>query len=138
MSGLAPEAINALVAQAVSARKNAYTPYSRFAVGAALLSQSGQKAWGCNIENISYGLTMCAERVAIGVAVQAGLTDFIAIAIVSDSQQPIMPCGACRQVLAEFNPSLLVISSTLTGMVIQSRLDILLPWAKQGILESVT
>lgn len=138
MSELSPETINALVAQAVNARKHAYAPYSKFAVGAAILAESGQSALGCNIENVSYGLTICAERVAVGVAVQAGITDLVAIAIVSDSERPVMPCGACRQVLAEFNSSLMVISSTLGGKSSQTRLDVLLPHSRQGILESST
>jgi cytidine deaminase len=89
---------------------------------------------GCNVENISFGLTMCAERVAIGQAIAAGVTDFAAIAIASDSSEPVVPCGACRQVLAEFAPNLRVLSSTLSGASCEFSLAVLLPAPAQGIL----
>ena len=87
------------------------------------------------MENISFGLTMCAERVAVGAAVAGGTRDFRLLAIVADSKDPIVPCGACRQVLAEFNPSLRIISSTLGGQTAEFRLDELLPKPTQGILQ---
>jgi cytidine deaminase len=90
-----------LIQSAREARKLAYTPYSNFAVGAALLASDGRVFTGCNVENVSFGLTMCAERVALGVAVAAGATSFDVVAVVSDSKEPVMPCGACRQVMAE-------------------------------------
>ncbi len=83
-------------------RESAYAPYSKFKVGAALLAASGEIVTGCNIENASYGLTMCAERVAVFKAVSEGFRDFEAIAVVADSPRPTAPCGACRQILWEF------------------------------------
>lgn len=91
-----------LIQQAIEARKQAYAPYSRFQVGAALLS-GGKIYRGCNVENVSYGLTNCAERTAIFKAVSEGNTKIDAIAIVADTDGPVSPCGACRQVLAEFS-----------------------------------
>ena len=89
-----------LLESAVEARKNAHSKYSKFSVGSALLTEDGSVFLGCNVENASYGLTICAERVALTSAVAAGHKYFQAIAIVADSLAA--PCGACRQVLAEF------------------------------------
>ena len=123
-----------MVAKAIEARLRAYAPYSGFQVGAALLTEDGRVFSGGNVENISFGLTMCAERVAIGSAVQAGATKFTLLALVSDSQEPVAPCGACRQVLAEFNPKLPIVSTTLAGRVQHFALAELLPMSRQGIL----
>lgn len=90
------------------ARERAYAPYSKFAVGAALLADSGEIFTGCNVENVSFGLTICAERVAVSTAVQAGCRQFSGIAVVADTESPAIPCGACRQFLAEFNPALAI------------------------------
>jgi cytidine deaminase len=98
----------ALVLQARAAQRQAYAPYSNFQVGAALEALDGTIYIGCNVENASYGLTNCAERVAIGAAVSAGRRRFRKIVIVSDSDPPAAPCGACRQVLLEFGAGLLV------------------------------
>src|SRR5882762_2288030 len=95
-----------LVERAWAARTRSYAPYSKFAVGAALLAESGDVYSGCNVENISFGLTICAERSAVVAAVQAGCRRFSGIAIVADTDSPLLPCGACRQFLAEFEPSL--------------------------------
>ncbi len=89
---------------------------------------------GCNVENISFGLTICAERACVAAAVTAGEIDFETILIVADSVDPVMPCGACRQVLAEFAPTLRVISSTANGQMVENDLSILLPASRQGIL----
>lgn len=115
-------------------RERAYAPYSQFKVGAALIAADGRIFTGCNVENISFGLTMCAERVAIGHAIAEGVTDFIAIAIVADTALPVSPCGACRQVLAEFNPQLTVHLGTVEGARETFRLSELLPRASTGIL----
>ena len=88
------------IQRAVQARQWAYAPYSQFAVGAALRSAAGQIWNGCNVENGSYGLTICAERVSVGTAVAAGVRQFTGIAVAATG--PATPCGACRQVLAEF------------------------------------
>lgn len=104
-----------LIKNAYDAMKKAYAPYSKFSVGAALLSADGQMFTGCNVENISYGLTICAERSAVCKAVSYGVTEFSAIAIVTDAKKPVSPCGACRQVLAEFSKDLTVIMATVSG-----------------------
>lgn len=117
----------ALIAAARQARRNAYVPYSGFGVGAALQTRSGRVFIGCNVENASYGLTLCAERVAVAIAVSEGERDFGAIAIVS--REAAMPCGACRQVLAEFNADLRVIVADLEGNGHQFCLSELLPEA---------
>ena len=93
---------DSLIELAKKARSHAYAPYSGFAVGAAALAPDGRVFLGCNIENASYGLTNCAERTAIFSAVAAGVQRFAALAVVADGELPCSPCGACRQVIAEF------------------------------------
>lgn len=115
-------------------RRNAHSPYSGFAVGSALLCADGSVFSGCNVENLSFGLTMCAERVAVGAAIAAGKREFQCLAIVADSDEVISPCGACRQVLAEFNPGLAIVSANLSGKVLEFSLGQLLPRAATGIL----
>ena len=100
-----------LMKMAIEARQNAYAPYSHFAVGAALLAKSGRVYIGCNIENASYGLTCCAERNAIFAAVGAGERRFKMLAVAADSPEPVAPCGACRQVIAEFGIPLVVMGN---------------------------
>jgi cytidine deaminase len=122
------------IAAARAVRELAYAPYSNFKVGAALVSTDGRVFTGCNVENISYGLTMCAERVALGRAMAEGVHEFSAVAIVADTDKPVSPCGACRQVLAEFAPDLRVILTTLDGKIEEFSLSQLFPRASTGIL----
>jgi cytidine deaminase len=107
--------IRELIKKAEFARKNSYSPYSNFSVGAALLTEGGQIFTGCNIENVSYGLSNCAERTAIFKAVSEGYRNFKAIAVVADTENPVPPCGACRQVINEFGENILVIMANLKG-----------------------
>lgn len=104
-----------LLARAKDAQQHAYVPYSHYRVGAALLTATGKVYSGCNIENASYGLTICAERTALFKAISEGERDFDAIAVVVDGQTLAAPCGACRQVLAEFAPSMRCILGNSQG-----------------------
>lgn len=122
-----------LIAAAWEARDKAYAPYSGFKVGAALLGAKGQIFPGCNVENISYGLTNCAERVAVGAAVAAGSLEFDKVAVVADTSTPISPCGACRQVLAEFGVKTVILANRTDHVVFS--LNELLPRASTGILD---
>jgi cytidine deaminase len=97
-----------LVARALALRQNAYAPYSRFRVGAALLAADGRVFDGCNVENAAYGVSLCAERGALASAVAAGCRDFTALAVASTGPEPCVPCGVCRQALCEFAPNLTV------------------------------
>ena len=124
-----------LVAQAIEVAGRAYAPYSRFRVGAALVGKDGRIFTGCNVENISFGLTICAERNAVFAAVAAGCREFERIVIVADTAVPASPCGACRQVLAEFNPDLEVVLATFGGKRETFRLSELLPRPCAGILD---
>jgi len=118
---------NKLVAAANEAKKKAYAAYSNFRVGAALLTKEGDVFAGCNVENSSYGLTICAERNAVFRAVAGGKRHFQAIAIASDDPGFITPCGACRQVLAEFAPHLEIILTNRKGKKKVTSLDKLFP-----------
>lgn len=125
---------DSLLQSASEARLKAYAPYSNFLVGAALLARDGRVFQGCNVENLSYGLTICAERSALYQAVAAGAQEFVAMAIVAASEEPISPCGACRQVMAEFG-DYRVMSATLDGRLFESTVAALLPRAQTGILD---
>jgi cytidine deaminase len=109
------------------ARKHAHAPYSHFAVGAALETDDGQLIVGSNVENATYGLSMCAERVALFKALSDGRRNFIRIAVVADTSQPTSPCGACRQLLWEFAGDLEVILGNLERETARHRLLELLP-----------
>jgi cytidine deaminase len=124
-----------LVTQAREVAGRAYAPYSRFHVGAVLVGQDGRIFAGCNVENISFGLTICAERNAVFAAVAAGCREFAKIVIVADTAVPASPCGACRQVLAEFNPDLEMVLSNFRGLSERFRLSELLPRPCAGILD---
>jgi cytidine deaminase len=116
-----------LIDQAIAARRRAYVPYSSFPVGAALLTRSGKIYTGCNVENASYGLTVCAERVAILKAVSEGETEFEALAVATNIAGS--PCGACRQVMAEFAPDMPVLIADLSGRAAETNVADLLPLA---------
>jgi cytidine deaminase len=118
--------LDALLAEARAARERAYAPYSRFTVGAAVATDAGTFA-GANVENASYSLAICAERVAAASAVAAGARRIDAVAVVGSSSRPTPPCGACRQFLYEFNPGATVVSEGPDGARTRWRLSELLP-----------
>ena len=120
--------IQNLMNRAIKARENAYCPYSYFAVGAALLCEDGTLYEGCNIENASYGLTNCAERTAIFKAVSEGHIKFKALAVVADTEGPCAPCGACRQVMAEFKIPLIIMGNLMGNIKIVT-IEELLPFS---------
>lgn len=122
-----PAAVEALVAAAVAVRAHAYAPASRFRVGAAVQAADGRVFVGCNVENASYGLTICAERAAVFAAVAAGVRRIDAVAIATDLPEPARPCGACRQVLVEFGADMAVVLAGRDGARRLLRLDELLP-----------
>ena len=124
-----------LVTQAIEVARRAYAPYSKFLVGAVLVGKDGRIFAGCNVENISFGLTICAERNAVFAAVAAGCRDYEKIVIVADTEVPASPCGACRQVLAEFNPDLKVVLANFRGQSETFPLSELLPRPTAGILD---
>lgn len=117
-----------LISEAKKARKSSYSPYSNFKVGAALLAKSGKVYTGTNVENSSFGLGVCAERLALFKAVSSGEKDFTKIAIIASGEKPITPCGLCRQVLFEFSPNMKVICSNLKGKVKRFTLKQFLPY----------
>jgi cytidine deaminase len=118
-----------LIGEAIRVRKNAYAPYSHYQVGAALLGKSGRIYTGCNVENASFGATICAERVAAVKAVSEGETGFEAIVVAVNGPEPGSPCGICRQFLAEFGTSLKLILVNLDGAKIETSLEQFLPRA---------
>ncbi|KSU85801.1 MULTISPECIES: cytidine deaminase [Fictibacillus] len=119
-----------LVREAVTARDRAYVPYSKFQVGAALLTKDGKVYHGCNIENAAYSVTNCAERTALFKAVSEGDKEFSALAVVADTKRPVPPCGACRQVISELCPSdMKVYLTNLQGDILETTVEELLPGA---------
>lgn len=116
-----------LVQKALKARQKSYAPYSKFSVGAALEAEDGTIFLGCNVENASYGLCICAERVALVKAVSEGKTRFRRLAIVADTKAPVTPCGMCRQMLFEFCPDLELILANTMGASEKTTLSKLLP-----------
>ena len=120
--------IQKLIDRAIVAREKTYSPYSHFGVGAALLCEDGAIYEGCNIENASYGLTNCAERTAIFKAVSEGHTKFKALAVVADTEGPCAPCGACRQVMGEFNIPIIIMGN-LKGDIEVVSTEALLPFS---------
>lgn len=127
---LTDDVVAALRGSARDAMAAAYCPYSNFAVGAAVLCADGSVFTGCNVENASYGLTVCAERSAIFAAVAASHLDIVAIALVTSSPTIARPCGACRQVIAEFSPAarpIAVVSESLSGEFVVETIEDLLP-----------
>ena len=110
--------IQKLIDRAIVAREKTYSPYSHFGVGAVLVCEDGSIYEGCNIENASYGLTNCAERTAIFKAVSEGHTKFKALAVVADTEGPCAPCGACRQVMAEFKIPLIIMGNLMGNIKI--------------------
>lgn len=118
-----------LVAAATAVLRHAHSPYSRIRVGAALRARDGRTFTGCNVENASYGLTLCAERAAVVKAVSEGAREFDSIAIATSLAPALMPCGACRQVLFEFAPSLRVVVVGTDGRRVETTLAELLPTA---------
>lgn len=119
-----------LIEEATKGREFAYVPYSKFKVGAALLSKDGEVFQGCNIENSGYSMTNCAERTAIFKAISQGVTEFSAIAVIAETNGPVSPCGACRQVLSEFCASdMPVYLTNLKGDVQETTVAQLLPGA---------
>jgi cytidine deaminase len=116
-----------LIHAAAAVRLHAFAPYSRFRVGAAVRGASGHIHTGCNVESASFGLTCCAERVALFKAVSEGEREIVAVAVVTDVSPPAAPCGACRQVLFEFGADMAVIRANLAGERVDAVMRDLLP-----------
>ncbi|MBA2869852.1 cytidine deaminase [Anoxybacillus calidus] len=122
--------INQLIEEAKKAREYAYVPYSKFKVGAALLTKEGKVYRGCNIENAAYSMCNCAERTALFKAYSEGDKEYTALAVIADSPRPVPPCGACRQVISELcSPEMKVILTNLKGDITELTVRELLPGA---------
>ncbi|MBL7996023.1 cytidine deaminase [bacterium] len=118
-----------LIKEAIRARENAIATYSDFRVGSVVVTRSGKVFTGCNVENSTYGLTMCAERVAIFKALSEGEREFTKIAVAADTPQPCYPCGACRQIIWDFAPDAEIICANLHGQIEVFRAGDLIPHA---------
>ncbi|UFU01267.1 cytidine deaminase [Radiobacillus kanasensis] len=127
-----------LIKEANKIREKAYVPYSKFSVGAALLTKSGKVYHGCNIENAAYPVSLCAERVAIFKAISDGEYEFDQLAVVADTERPVPPCGSCRQVMSEFfAKDMMIHTSNLQNVIKSVTMDELLPFSfSQDDLES--
>ncbi len=124
----------ALVAAAINMRRQAYAPYSKFRVGAALIDEQNRLFTGCNVENASYGATCCAERTAVFKAISEGARQIKRLAVVGDQPDPCMPCGICRQVMAEFaSPDFVLLAASPDGRFTSWTLEALLPGAFTGM-----
>ncbi len=119
--------IDELISKAKEAMENSYSPYSHFKVGAVLLTKSGKLYTGTNVENASYGLTICAERVAMTKAVSEGDKDFDTLVVIADTDTPVSPCGACRQFMAEFGNFKVILVNT-KGEIKETTVEELLPY----------
>lgn len=121
-----------LIEEAIKMRERAYVPYSKFPVGAALLSQSGKVYTGCNIENAAFPVTCCAERVAIFKAIADGESAFSEMAVAADTRRPVPPCGSCRQVMAEFfSPQMNIHLTNLDNEIKTVTVEAILPFSFQ-------
>jgi cytidine deaminase len=127
--GRSAPGLGEIVRLARTARESAHAPFSGFKVGAALRTKAGEVVTGCNIENATYGLTLCAERVAVFKAVSEGMRGFDAVAVVVDSPKLAAPCGSCRQILWEFCGDIWVRMENLKGRRVTRRMSELLPMA---------
>ena len=107
--------LNQLLEIAIEARKNSYSPYSKFPVGAAVLTKDGKVYTGCNVENAAYGITLCAETVAVAKAVSEGSRNIAAVAVAADTEGVCRPCGSCRQFILEFGDEIVIIMGNLKG-----------------------
>lgn len=107
--------LNQLLEIAIEARKNSYSPYSKFPVGAAVLTKDGKVYTGCNVENAAYGITLCAETVAVAKAVSEGSRNIAAVAVAADTEGVCRPCGLCRQFILEFGDEIVIIMGNLKG-----------------------
>ena len=125
MKEISEESATLLVEAALKVRDRAHAPYSKFAVGAAVLDVDGGVHVGCNVENASYGLCVCAERHAIAAAVSAGVDRIQALAVVTDTDPPASPCGACRQVLVEFGDFPVILANLAGDRVMTSAAELL-------------
>ena len=121
--------LNQLLERAVEARKNSYSPYSKFPVGAAVLTKDGKIYTGCNVENAAYGLTICAETIAIAKAVSEGSRDIAAVAVAADTDDVCRPCGSCRQVILEFGEEIVIIMGNLKGVRDTKSIKELIPFS---------
>jgi cytidine deaminase len=124
---MTPQQLEQMIAAARQVQEKAYAPYSKFQVGAALLYESGEIVTGCNVENASFGLTICAERNAVARAIAQGEGKPLACVVVGPTEEPLTPCGACRQVLVEFNPQMEIVCVGKNGAMLREKLSGLLP-----------